>query len=54
MAENIDQGIELQAMLPDGQQINEASSVAASSQQTSESTVVPIEQVDEGKSCCLR
>ena len=54
MAENTDQGMELQAMLPDGQQINEASSVAASSQQASESTVVPIEQVDEGNSCCSR
>ena len=54
MTENTDQAMELQAMLPDGQQINEASSVAASSQQASESTVVAIEQVDEGNSCCLR
>ena len=54
MAENTDQGMELQAMLPDGQQINEASSVAAFSTQVSDSTVVPIEQVDETISCCSR
>ena len=54
MVEITDQAMELQAMLPDGQQINDASSVAASSQQASESTVVPIEKVDEGNSCCLR
>ena len=54
MAENADQAMELQPMLPDGQQINEASSVAVSSQQASVSTVVPIEQVDEDNSCCLR
>ena len=53
-AENTDQGMELQAMLPEGQQINEASSVAVSSQQASESTVVPIELVDEGNSCWSR
>ena len=49
MAENTDQ--ELQPMLPDGQQINEASNVAVSSQQASESTVVTM---DGGNSCCLR
>ena len=54
MADNTDRAMELQAMLPDGQQINEASIVAASSQQVSESTVVTIEQVDEDNSCCLR
>ena len=54
MTENTDQAMELQAMLPDGQQINDASSVEASSQQASESTVVAIEQVDEGNSCCSR
>ena len=54
MSENMDQPMELQAMLPDGQQINDASSVAIPSQQASESTVVPIEQVDEGNSCCSR
>ena len=54
MAEITDQAMELQPMLPDGQQINDASSIAVSSQQGSESTVVPIEQVDEGNSCCLR
>ena len=41
MAKNTDQVMELQAMLHDGQQI-------------SESTIVPIEQVDEDNSCCLR
>ena len=40
--------MELQAMLPGGQQINDAS------QQASESTVVPIEQVDEDNSCFSR
>ena len=54
MAQNTDQAMELQAVLPDGQQINDASSVEASSQQASDSTVVPIEQVDEGNSCCSR
>ena len=54
MAENTDRPMELQAMLPDGQQINDASSVAVSSQQASESTVVPIEQVEEDNSCCSR
>ena len=54
MAENTDRAMELQPMLPDGQQLNVASSVEVSSQQASESTVVPIEQVDEGNSCCLR
>ena len=53
MAEITDQAMELQPMLPDGQQINDASSVVASSQQASESTIVAIEQVDEGNSCCL-
>ena len=47
MAENTDQAIELQAM-------HDTTSVAASSQHTSESTMVQIEQVDEDKSCCLR
>ena len=47
MAENTDQAIELQPM-------NDATSVEASSQQASESTVVAIEQVDEGNSCCSR
>ena len=54
MAENTDQAMELQPMLPDGQQINDASRVATSSKQASESTVVPIEKVDEGNSCCSR
>ena len=54
MTKNTDQAMELQAMLPDGQQINDVSSVAVSSQQASVSTVVPIEQVDEDNSCCLR
>ena len=53
MTENNDQAMELQAILQDGQQINDASTVAASSQQASESTVVRIEQVDEGNSYCL-
>ena len=53
MAQNTDQAMELQAMLPDGQQINNASIVAISSKQASESTVVAIEQVDEDNSCCL-
>ena len=53
MAKNTDQAMELQAMLQDSQQINDASSVEAFSQQASESTVVPIEQVDEGNSCCF-
>ena len=52
MANNTDQAIELQAMLPDGQQTKQ--SVSTSSQQASESTLVPIEQVDEDNSCCLR
>ena len=47
MAENTDQGTELQPM-------NDATSVAALSQQASDSTVVPIEQVDENNSCCSR
>ena len=47
MAENTDQAIELQPM-------NDATSVEASSQQASESIIVPIEQVDEDNSCCLR
>ena len=47
MAENTDQAIELQPMY-------DAVSVEASSQQASESTVVAIEQVDEGNSCCSR
>ena len=46
MAENTDQAIELQPM-------HDATSVAALSQQASDSTVVPIEQVDEGNSYCL-
>ena len=50
MTKNTDQAMELQAMLPDGQQINEASIVAVSSKQVSESTVVAIEQVDEDNS----
>ena len=54
MSEKTDQIMELQAILPDGQQINDASSIAVSSQQGSESTVVPIEQVDEGNLCCSR
>ena len=47
MAENTDQAIELQPM-------HDAVSVEASSQQASESIIVPIEQVDEGNSCCSR
>ena len=54
MAENTDQAMELQPMLPDGQQLNNASIVATSSKQASKSTVVPMEQVDEGNSCCSR
>ena len=54
MAENTDQAMELQAMLPGGQQIHDASSVATSSKQASKSTVVPMEQVDEDNSCCSR
>ena len=54
MSEKTDQTMELQAILPDGQQINDALSIAVSSQQGSESTVVPIEQVDEGNLCCSR
>ena len=54
MAENADQAMELEAMLPDGQQINNASIVATSSKQASKSTVVPMEQVDEDNSCCSR
>ena len=46
MAENTDQAIELQSR-------NDATSVAAFSQQASESIIVPIEQVDEDNSCCL-
>ena len=47
MVENTDQGIELQPM-------HDTVSVEASSQQASESIIVPIEQVDEGNSCCSR
>ena len=47
MAENTDQAIELHPM-------NDVTSVEASSQQASESTVVQIEQVDEGNSCFSR
>ena len=46
--QHTDQAMELQAMLPGGQQINDAS------QQASESTVVSIEQVDEDNSCFSR
>ena len=46
MAENTDQAIELQPM-------HDATSVVALSQQASDSTVVLIEQVDEGNSYCL-
>ena len=54
MTETTEQAMKLQVILPDAQLINDASSVVASSQQASESTVVLIEQVDEGNSCCLR
>ena len=47
MVENTDHGIELQPM-------HDATSVAALSQQASDSTVVPIEQVDEDNSCFSR
>ena len=52
MAEN--EAMELQAMLPGGQVTSDASSVPVSSQQASESTIVQIEQEEDGKSCCLR
>ena len=54
MAENTDRAMEMQAMLRDGQQLNNASIVETSPQQASESTVVPIEQEVEGNSCCSR
>ena len=57
MAENTNQAMELQAMLPGGQVTSDASdalSVPVSSHQASESIIVQIEQADEGNSCCLR
>ena len=54
MAENTNQAMELQAMLPDGQVTGNALSVPVSSQQASESIIVQMEQVDEANSCCLR
>ena len=47
MAENTDQAIELQPM-------HDATSVEESSQQATESIIVPIEQVNEDKPCCSR
>ena len=54
MAENTNQAMELQAMLPGGQVTSDALSVPVSSHQASESIIVQIEQADEGNSCCLR
>ena len=54
MAENTNQAMELQAMLPGGQITGDDLSVPVSSLQASESIIVQIEQVDEGNSCCLR
>ena len=54
MAENTNQAMELQAMLPDGQGTSDASSVLGTSQQASESIVVQIEPDEDGKSCCMR
>ena len=57
MAENTNQAMELQAMLPGGQVTSDASdalSVPVSSHQASESIIVQIEQEEEGNSCCLR
>ena len=54
MAENTNQAMELQAMLPDGQGTGDALSDPVSSQQASESIIVQIEEVDEANSSCLR
>ena len=54
MAENSNQAMELQAMLPDGQGTGDALSVPVSSQQASKSIIVQMDQVDEGNSSCLR
>ena len=54
MAENTNQAMELQAMLPGGQVTGDALSDPVSSQQASESIIVQMEQVDEANSCCLR
>ena len=54
MAENTNQAMELQAMLPYGQGTRNALSDPEPSHQASESIIVQIEQADEGNSCCLR
>ena len=54
MAENTNQAMELQPMLPDGQGTGDALSVPVSSQQASKSIIVQMDQVDEGNSSCLR
>ena len=54
MAENTNQAMELQAMLPDGQGTRNALSDPESSQQASESIIVQIEPDEDGKSCCMR
>ena len=57
MSENTNQAqaMELQGMLHDGQGTSDILSVpVSSSQQASESTIVPIEQAVEDDACCLR
>ena len=54
MAENTNQAMELQAMLPGGQVTGDALSDPVSSQQASESIIVQIEEVEEANSSCLK
>lgn len=54
MSSNTSQAIELQAMLPDRQATEAASSALMSTQQASEFTAVQMEPLEEGNSCCLR
>ena len=50
MAEGTNQAVELQVVLPDVQRTRDTTSAPVSSQVIN----VPIDQVEEGSSCCLR